>query len=314
MTFRSWVLPAVALLHGAVAPARDLPPGSRFSLPLSSLVGNADAKVREMKAGSDSLWFLVEGGGHRPGAVVQTDLAGQVLSLNLIPSGARPMALTATAAGAAVLLATREGPLLQSFVSRGGPATPRKLRCAAGDGLFSLWGAPATFCSDGRIEVHAEKDSREYPSWARSGVHALDAGDGQVAFVERETARVFVQDVKSGTIQALEFTAPELDEALDRATNARAELEKQPAPAGARPGRPIVIMDAASRGEEICLLVWPYHKKAGPAVVCVNRRGTVMGRWRCLVPTEDVVHRIAVSGGGDLLLCSSRGTVFGFKR
>ncbi len=301
------------LIQCAAVSATDLTPASRFSLP-PSVTGGAGARIREMKAGPDSLWFLVESGDQRPGVVVQTDLSGQVLSTNSIPPDTRPLGLAATATGAAVLLGTRRGPLLESFSSNGGYGTALKVHCAFAGGLFSLWGSPATICSDGRISVHKDGRQQEFPSWARMGAHALDAGDGQMAIVDWETAKILVQDVNSGTIRSLDVAAPEIQEALERAKNNRTNLEQLLSPSDARPGNPIVVMDAASRGQEFCLLIWPYHKHAGPSVVCLNRTGEITGRWRCLIPPDQLVHKIAVSGAGELHLCSTRGNVFRYRR
>lgn len=305
------------LFQCTVLPAADLTPASRFSLP-PSVIGGAGARVREMKAGPGGLWFLVESGDQRPGAVVQTDFSGQVLSVNAIPSDARPLGLAATATGASVLLGTRGGPLLKSFSSNGGSGTTLKLNCAFAGGLFSLGGNPATACSDGRIAVHKNGRQQEFPSWARKGAHSLDVGDGQVAFVDWETAKILVQDLNSGSIRSLDVAAPEIQEALERARNNRANLEQLLSPSDPPPGNPIVVMDAASRGAEMCLLIWPYHKDAGPGVVCLNRTGEITGRWRRLTSPDQLVHKlmhkIAVSNEGDLYLCSTRGNVFRYKR
>lgn len=308
---RVWTM--AMLFHCAVLPATDLSPASRFTLP-PAVTGGTGARVREMKAGTSSLWFLVEAEGQRPGTLVQTDLSGQVLSMNVIPPDARPMGLAATAIGAAVLLGMKGGPVLESFSLNGGSGTALKLSCAFGGGLFSLGGNPATVCSDGRIAVYKDGRRQEFPSWARKGAHSLDVGDGQVAFVDWETAKILVQDLNSGAIRSLDVAAPEIQQALERARNNRTSLESSLGPSDARPGNPIVVMDAASRGEEMCLLIWPYHKDTGPSVVCLDRSARVSGRWRCLTPPDQLVHRIALSRNGDLYLCSTRGIVLRYKR
>ncbi len=154
------------LFQCAVLPATDLTPASRFSLP-PSVIGGAGARVREMKAGPGGLWFLVESGDQRPGAVVQTDFSGQVLSVNAIPSDARPLGLAATATGASVLLGTRGGPLLKSFSSNGGSGTTLKLNCCV------RW--RALFSGGQSCHRLFGWKNRGAQEWASTGVSVLGA-------------------------------------------------------------------------------------------------------------------------------------------
>ncbi|HEY3333336.1 MAG TPA: hypothetical protein VGK19_25100 [Capsulimonadaceae bacterium] len=270
-------------------------------------------KVRDMRAGSDGIWFILEPAVATSGRLlVKSDISGNARIVATIPPDTRLVGLTGTARGAATVLVTKTQRTLTEFSVTGERLQSVSVGCYTAEGLVTIEGKAATVCPDGTITRYDGTTAQKYSSWARPGTIPLIVGNRTLAVVDRATVGILLNDIQAGTLSLVKPDVPEIADSLKRIATAQASAAATARPGEAPFGTPLAVMDAVSDGMGLYLLIYPYHVPSGPTVVRLDSKGVPTARYRCVTGGDASVHKIAVKDGY-LILCSVNGSVYTFK-
>lgn len=300
-----------AMVSGAQLSSIDLKPVTTFRL--SEATGWSAFQVKEMKASSTALSFLIQG--EAGAAIVSTDMSGKLTGLISLPAESRPAGLAVTERGPATVLVNRDkrSSVLVEYDRQGKRIQERPVSCYLYDELLTVEGAPATVCPDGTItRLPISKAPTKLSSWIRPGSLAEILPNKKIAIVDQNTAQTIVNDLQSNSIATISLSAPEIENAVRRIK--RVEAQAPNGPKDPRPGRMLLVMDTAVDHTGWYLLLYPYKNDIGPSVVKFSSEGQLTGRFRCLLPNEGLgsIHKMEVYGNS-LILSSVSGFVLTFQ-
>lgn len=294
---------------------RDLAPDKTFSLAGYGGFTDDKAAIREMRADKSGVWYMLQSRAKGHFALVRSDNEGGVTTTIPVGPDVRPSGIATTSRGvAAVLFTARQGTLVE-YTADGKQVMSARVGCFLAEGLLRTHGRPATICPDGKVTTYSENGqaAAESLSWARPGSLVEVLSGGRLAIIDQATAQILLNDPVTGTITAVHYSVPEIQEALQRT-----DANKKAATLAAKPGDPplgrqLIVMDTASDEEGFYVLVWPYLPAMGPAVVKFSNEGRTLARYRCRGGNGSPgFHKIEVTAGY-LFLGSVDGNVVRYK-
>ncbi len=294
---------------------KEISPIGSYSVPQNMGLENGALKIREFRSAGNGLWILLQDIAKPGHVLVRADLAGVSQPVVALTPDKRPIALAATSRGVATIQSSKDRAAnLVEYSAEGKELFRASLGCYLAEGLLSLDGRPATICPDGRITRYEQTGTTmQYSSWSRPGALSVFLGAGILAVVDRGTARIVLNDLKTNQVSSVSSDVPEIIQALNaNASNVQA-ANASALPGDPPLGTPLVVMDAASDGGALYLLIWPYHPSAGPAVVKLSHSGNVLARYRCRGTNDKSLHKIALADGGNLWLASVNGRIYHYR-
>jgi hypothetical protein len=150
-------------------------------------------------------------------------------------------------------------------------------------------------------------------SWIRPGTVAEALTDSGVVIVDRATAQVVRNDLKTNALAPLTAAVPEIEAA--RASYARQdrEAERSLRPGDAPLGKAIIVMNSGQDRGQLLLLLYP-HPKQWAAVIRLDQDGKLTGRFHCLLPSdlEGSLNGIEADEGY-LVISSTAGEILRYK-
>lgn len=308
---RSLIFSMVLVSAYADVSTIDLQPERQFVVQVPGAAAKG-AKIREMRATTDTLWFLAQTDA-TAFSLVATDLAGQIRSVTPVTDTGAAFGLAITPRGI-VTIATKEkqGTLIE-FSKQGAMISQSRLPCYGADWLFAFNGNAATTCADGTVTEHKGGDvSERRASWIRPGSLAEPLSTGEIAIVDQATGTAIINDLNTSTITTVP-RVPDIEKALQKLRGMYEQAAKDKPAGSPMMGRPLTVMDTAHDSSGWYVLVWPYQVAEGPLVVKLSNKGEVLARLRCRVrkPTDNLT-KIEISNG-NLLLGSIGGEVLRYQ-
>lgn len=266
-----------------------------------------------MRANSaGDLWFLVASKVQpERSAFVGFSKEGNLKTIIEIKDAVQSRGLAVTARGVATVVRRERQAFLREYGIAGSLLSERPIGCFSTTELLVIGGRLSTTCPDGTINIFGpEKLPTRRPSWARPGAIVAALSDTRLAIVDQGTAQVLLSDITKNVTRTIDVVAPEVQEALSyTASQAKAVTLPPDAPP---PGQPVIAMDVAGDASGVYLLIWPYQKNVGPAVVKYAPDGALIGRFRCHVTKAASWHKIEVRDGF-LIIGSTAGDVLRYK-
>jgi len=272
----AWLSVANAQKITPPAGAVPLQPASFFR------VAPTDWKLRDLRIDGDGVWSLIQAPAGSF-SIVRTSLAGHQSARVDFPAEERVLGVVSSNSGVAAMVVRNRKLSLDRFDRQGKTLGRTPLQCGSGDQLLLLDGEVATVCPDGQITRHLISQPPErYTSWARPGSLTEALRDRRLLIADRLTGKLLFNNLDTGALFSPSHSSPEIAQAV-------AHIDHVMKSADARPGEPplarsLVVMDTATDGNSIGLLVWPFHPDFGVAVVVHAGDGSVAGRFVCPMP------------------------------
>lgn len=278
VSFCAWLAVACAQRIGPLAGAETLQPAQSLK------VAPDGWKMRDVRIDGDDVWALVQAP-EGNFSILRTSLAGRQTGRFDFPAAERVLGIVATNSGAAAMVARERRLSLDRFDKQGKPLGQTQLQCASGDHLLSLGGEAATICPDGQITRHSPSQAPvRLTSWARPGSLTEALSGQRLVIADRMTGKLLFNDLTSGGLSAPAQSSPEVAQAV-------AHIDGVMKTASTKPGDPppvrsLVLMDTATDGKSVALLIWPFHPDVGVGVVIHAGDGSVQRRLACPLPPQ----------------------------
>lgn len=270
-------------------------------------------QVLEVSGLAGRLWFTVSSPAQNKVFLVQMPVGSQsqpaVTILPDVPNG-----LAATQDGAAVMIVSGKKGSIHIYDGRGSLGRTVSVPCYGADALLSFSGDPATLCGDGLLTRYRQPASIEYHTWGGRGKLCEPLGETRLAIIDPFTAQIVFEDLSSHKLSISSVRLPEAEAALTQVDASMNRTRVAMKPTDPPLARPMIVADTAVHGEDLYLLIWPYHPSTGPAVARLDASGQLIGRYRLsgVGSASGVMRKIDVLDG-NIFLTSSRGSVYQYR-